>query len=67
MLAGMEYATSDEDKDDSKQQTGELFAISSQMSLGHPVLGLDIPPCPRQQHGSTEQLYLCATQLNNTA
>ena len=35
--------------------------------MRHPVLGQDVPPCPRQQHGSTKQLYLCATQLNNTA
>ena len=66
-VSGPDYTTNDDDKDDSKQQTGELFATSSQMSLGHPVLGLDVPPCPRQQHGSTKQLYLCATQLNNTA
>ena len=66
-VSGPDYATSDDDNDDSKQQTGELFAASSQMSRGHPVLGQDVPPCPRQQHGSTKQLYLCATQLNNTA
>ena len=66
-VSGPDYATSDDDNDDSKQQTGELFAASSQMSRGHPVLGQDVPPCPRQQHGSTKRLYLCATQLNNTA
>merc|ERR1712179_895411 len=41
-VSGPDYTTND-DKDDSKQQTGELFATSSQMSLGHPVLGLDVP------------------------
>ena len=66
-VSGPDYATSDDDNDDSKQQTGELFAASSQMSRGHPVLGQDVPPCPRQQHGSTKQLYLCAKQLNKTA
>ena len=62
-VSGPENATSDEDQDDSMQRTRELFALSSQVSQGHPDQDTDVPPCLGQQQGSASQLHLCATQL----
>ena len=62
-VSGPENATSDDNQDDSLQRTGELFALSSQVSPGHPHHDPDVPPCLGQQQGTARQLYLCATQL----
>ena len=45
------------------QRTRELFALSSQVSQGHPDQDPDVPPYLGQQQGSAIQLFKCATQL----
>ena len=63
-VSGPDDARKEVDQDNSLQQTGDLCAFRSQVFMRLPVLGQEVPPCPRQQHGSTQQLYRRATQLN---